>query len=54
MPSSGIEDILSQTEICLPGTAKNIMPGKDYYLVVRAHILVDTELFQLLWEALEE
>ena len=34
MRSSGIEDILSQAEICLAGTAKKIMSGKDYYLML--------------------
>ena len=53
MRSSGIEDILSQAEICLAGTAKKIMSGKDYYLMVRAHTLISTAMFELLWEALE-
>lgn len=48
MRSSGIEDILSQAEICLPGTAKKIMTRKDCYLMVRAHTLVGTAMFELL------
>ena len=53
MRSSGIEDILSQAEACLAGTANKIMYGKDYYLMVRAHTLVATAMFELLWEAPE-
>ena len=37
MWSSGSEDILSEAEVCLARTAKKIMYGKDYYLMVRAH-----------------
>ena len=53
MRSSDIEDILSQAEVCLPGTANTIMAGKDYYLMVPAHTLIGTAMYELLWEALE-
>ena len=53
MRSSGIENVLSQAEMCLSGTAKKIKAGKDYYLMVRAHILLGTAVFELLWEAVE-
>jgi hypothetical protein len=53
MRSSGLEDILSQAAICLPGTANKIMAGKDYYLMLRAHSLVSTAMFELLWESFE-
>lgn len=53
MRSTGIEDLLSQAEVCLAGTAEKITAGNDYYLMVRAHTLLGTAMFELQWEALE-
>ena len=53
MRSSGIVYIFTQAQVCLAGTEKKIMSGKDYYLMVRAHSLVGTAMFELLWEALK-
>jgi hypothetical protein len=54
MKESGIEDILSDAGVCKPGTANKIMAGKDYYLMVKAHSLIITAMFELQWDSFEQ
>ena len=37
MQSTGIEDIMVETDVFLRGTANTIISGKDYYAMLRAH-----------------
>ena len=40
MQSTGIEDIMVEADVFLRGTANAIISGKDYYAMLRAHILL--------------
>ena len=40
MKGSGIEEILSESGVCLSGTANKVISGTDYYKMVRCHSLV--------------
>ncbi|CAG9771492.1 unnamed protein product [Ceutorhynchus assimilis] len=55
MSNSGIEDLLVEANILLPGTANKVIGGgKDYYKMIRAHNLVHSAVFELYWEQFSE
>ncbi|XP_065575603.1 uncharacterized protein LOC136037081 isoform X1 [Artemia franciscana] len=51
--SSGLEELLSEASILLPGTAKKAMVGKPFYRCVRAHLIVLEALSGLHWNSFE-
>ena len=54
MQSTGIEDIMVETDVFLRGTANTIISGKDYYAMLRAHTLLHAAMFTLHWKAFAE
>ena len=54
MSQTGLEDLITEGGICLPGTANKIMSGKDYYQMLRAHTIIGNVMSALHWEAFEE
>ena len=49
--SSGIEDVLVESDAYGPGTVTSLMKGKSYNRGVRAHKLTMEALFRLMWQA---
>ena len=49
--SSGIEDVLVESDVYGPGTVTSLMKGKSYNRGVRAHKLAMEALFRLMWQA---
>ena len=49
--SSGIEDVLVESDVYGPGTVTSLMKGKSYNRGVRAHKLTMEALFRLMWQA---
>ena len=54
MQSTGIEDIMVETDVFLRGTANTIISGKDYYAMLRAHTMLHAAMFNLHWKAFAE
>lgn len=46
MQGSGIDDIMVQSGMCMPGTANKVLSGKDYYKMVRYHSLLNANVIQ--------
>ena len=54
MKDGGIEELLTESGVCKSGTANKVIAGRDYYKMVRFHILVSEAMVGLAWDALEE
>ena len=45
MKETGIEDILVESGVCQAGTVNKILNGKDYYAMVHAHTIVESNFW---------
>ena len=48
MQSTGIEDIMVETDVFLRGTANTIISRKDYYAMLRAHTVTCSHVYPTL------
>ena len=53
MQGTGLEQVLVEGRVCTTGVVKRIMAGKDYYDILQAYTIVQTAMFQLMWEEFE-
>ena len=53
MQGTGLEQVLVEGCVCTTGVVKRIMAGKDYYDILEAYTIVQTAMFQLMWEEFE-
>ena len=54
MKGSGIEEVLYTSGVCAKGTINKVLNGKDYYKMIRCHLLVAEVMKRLKWEAFED
>ena len=54
MKDGGIEERFRESGVCKSGTANKVSAGRDYYKMVRCHILVSEGMVSLAWDAFEE
>ena len=54
MKGSGLEEIFTESDLCLRGTANKILAGKDYYKMIRCHSIMCEALINLIWNAFED
>jgi hypothetical protein len=54
MDGTSIEQLRIDSEVCLPGTARKIMAGKDYCQMVHEHKLVEDTIYAKVWEASDD
>ncbi len=53
MQGTRLEQVLVEGHVCTTGVAKRIMAGNDYYNILQAYTIVQTAMFQLMWEEFE-
>ena len=54
MKGSGIEELLVESSACKKGTAEKVLNGKDYYKMLRVHLLLSEAITGLLWKEFEQ
>ena len=47
MKDGGIEELFTESGVCKSGTANKVIAGRDYYKMVRCHILVSEAMVGL-------
>ena len=53
MKGSGIEELLVESSACDKGTAEKVLNGKDYYKMLRFHLLLSDAITGLFWKEFE-
>ena len=54
MKGSGIKELLVESSACNKGTAEKVLNGKDYYKMLRFHLLLSDAITGLLWKEFEQ